>query len=155
MADKYKGISDSDIVLRYLKLEDAKELSIIGNERFISRFNWHVKYPLSVAGARRMILEGNALRAGKRKIHSFGITLKKGGRLIGVIDIYDVNLRSRRASLGYWIGGGFRLRGYASRSISIAISFAFKRLKLNKLKAESLVHNATSNHLLSKFVFNG
>jgi [ribosomal protein S5]-alanine N-acetyltransferase len=66
------------------------------------------------------------------------------------------NLRrgiSESASLGYWIGERFARQGYMTEGIKLILAFAFERLKLHRVEAACLPHNAASRQLLRKSGF--
>jgi len=66
------------------------------------------------------------------------------------------NLRrgvAESASLGYWIGERFARQGFMTEGLGLALAFAFDRLRLHRVEAACLPHNAASRRLLLKSGF--
>lgn len=60
---------------------------------------------------------------------------------------------SQAASLGYWVGAGFGGRGIMTEAVRAAIPFAFEHLRLHRIEAACLPHNAASLRVLEKAGF--
>lgn len=74
--------------------------------------------------------------------------------LLGGLTISNVRRGvAQAASLGYWIGAGFTGRGYMSEAVRAAVPFAFEQLRLHRLEAACLPHNAASLRVLEKAGF--
>ena len=55
---------------------------------------------------------------------------------------------AQAATLGYWMGEPHAGKGYMSRAVRAAIGFAFATLRLHRVEAACLPHNAASVQLL-------
>ena len=64
------------------------------------------------------------------------------GESVGIIDIYDISVRNRHASVAILVLPEYRNLGYASEMLESASEFAFKSLGLVALM--SLVHTTNS-----------
>ncbi len=74
--------------------------------------------------------------------------------LVGGISL--TNLRrgvAETCSIGYWAGAPHARQGYMTEGLALALKFAFERLKLHRLEAACLPHNAASRGLLLKSGF--
>jgi len=87
-------------------------------------------------------------------IYHFGIFEKKTGRLMGFMLLALVlrfNVQSARIS--YVIYNNYWKHGYGRETVSAAISFAFRKMKLHRLEAEILPHNHASIALVRSLGF--
>jgi ribosomal-protein-alanine N-acetyltransferase len=74
--------------------------------------------------------------------------------LVGGITLSNVNRgMTQTATLGYWMGERYAGRGYMIRAVRALIPFAFGGLRLHRLEAACLPHNAASMRLLEKAGF--
>jgi [ribosomal protein S5]-alanine N-acetyltransferase len=86
--------------------------------------------------------------------YSFFVFRRDDGRLVGGIGLTNVRRGvAETASLGYWIGERHARRGYAESALALALDFAFDRLRLHRIEAACLPHNAASRGLLRKAGF--
>ena len=60
---------------------------------------------------------------------------------------------AQTCSVGYWIGAAHARRGYMTRALQTLLPFVFETLRLNRLEAACLAHNAASIALLEKVGF--
>ncbi len=60
---------------------------------------------------------------------------------------------SQCCSLGYWMGASHADRGYMTNAVQAILPFVFETLKLHRLEAACLPHNAASIKLLEKVGF--
>lgn len=86
--------------------------------------------------------------------YSFFLFRLKDHALLGGIGLS--NLRrgvAETGSLGYWVGERHARQGYMSEGLRLILAFAFQRLKLHRVEAACLPHNAPSRGLLLKSGF--
>lgn len=60
---------------------------------------------------------------------------------------------AQAATLGYWMGAPYAGRGVMTRAVRAAAHFGFSSLRLHRIEAACLPHNAPSIQLLSKVGF--
>ena len=60
---------------------------------------------------------------------------------------------AQAATLGYWMGAPYAGRGFMSRAVRAAVAFGFSSLRLHRIEAACLPHNAPSIRLLEKTGF--
>jgi ribosomal-protein-alanine N-acetyltransferase len=106
-----------------------------------------MKYPFGKEEAIEVISEDKKTKNMQR----FGIDL--GGKIIGLIDLYNINLKSKKLKLGYWIGKIYRRKGYATEAIKKMIKYAFENFDVDEIIATTLVTNEASMSLLKKLGF--
>jgi ribosomal-protein-alanine N-acetyltransferase len=74
--------------------------------------------------------------------------------LLGGITLSNVNRgMTQTATIGYWMGERNANRGYMTSALRTIIPFAFGTLRLHRLEAACLPHNAPSIRLLDKLGF--
>lgn len=86
--------------------------------------------------------------------YSFFLFRREDGRLVGGIGLSNVRRGvAESGSLGYWIGERFARQGYMTAGLDLVLRFAFERLRLHRVEAACLPHNAPSRRLLLKSGF--
>ena len=74
--------------------------------------------------------------------------------LVGGISLTNVRRGvAESCSIGYWIGQRHARQGYMTEGLELTLKFAFERLRLHRLEAACLPHNAPSRGLLLKAGF--
>ena len=86
--------------------------------------------------------------------YSFFLFRHEDDALVGGIGLSNVRRGvAETGSLGYWIGERHAHRGYMTAGLQLILAFAFERLKLHRVEAATLPHNAPSRGLLVKSGF--
>jgi ribosomal-protein-alanine N-acetyltransferase len=86
--------------------------------------------------------------------YSFFLHRLEDGALVGGIGLSNVRRGvAETGSLGYWIGERHARKGYMSAGLKLVLGFAFQRLRLHRIEAACLPHNAPSRGLLVKTGF--
>ena len=70
--------------------------------------------------------------------------------LVWAIGIKNINIKDRKANLGYWIGESFWGKGIASESVTLIINYAFSVLRLEEIYAHVYSQNKRSIRVLEK-----
>ncbi len=74
--------------------------------------------------------------------------------MVGGIGLSNVRRGvAESGSLGYWVGERYARQGYMTEGLRLMLSFAFQQLRLHRVEAATLPHNAPSRHLLLKSGF--
>jgi [ribosomal protein S5]-alanine N-acetyltransferase len=82
------------------------------------------------------------------------VFLPATGALVGGITLSNVRRGvAQAASVGYWIGARYAGQGLMSDALSALVPFAFEHLRLHRLEAACLPHNAASIRVLEKAGF--
>ncbi|MCW5695895.1 MAG: GNAT family N-acetyltransferase [Bauldia sp.] len=77
-----------------------------------------------------------------------------GSLLLGGLTLSHVQRGvTQSCSLGYWMGERYAGKGYMTDAVRVALSFAFDALRLHRVEAACLPHNAASIRLLEKVGF--
>jgi len=86
--------------------------------------------------------------------YSFFVYRVEDGALVGGIGLSNVRRGvAETGSLGYWIGERYARHHYMSAGLRLILGFSFDRLKLHRVEAACLPHNAPSRGLLLKTGF--
>lgn len=128
-SDIFEYLSN-DIVTRYLGME-----SIINIEEayaIINKINTNYS-------------EGKSIR--------WGIIHKDSNKLIGTIGYDAIQIKNKRADVGYDINLNYWRRGFATEAINEIIKFGFTKLDLNRIGAVVFPDNIASLNLLEKVGF--
>ena len=140
-------IETDRLILRKLKLADVDDLVETGNDYDVHYFSFFLmKYPFTKEEAILVVKEEEHVKNLKR----FGVELKESSKIIGVIDLYNINLKSKKLKLGYWIGKDYRRKGYINEAIQKVITYAFENYDINEVIATTLLDNEPSINLLLK-----
>lgn len=80
--------------------------------------------------------------AGSKTDFVFGITKKKGGKLIGTVGLHNVNMQHRTASTTTAIGEkAYWGKGFGTEAKMLLLDFAFNALDLQTILSYVMTHN--------------
>ncbi len=153
------------LILRKPTLKDVPDLIENGNDYEIHYNSFFLmKYPFGKKEALQIISEEKNSKNMKR----FVIELKEaparhsgqsqesspaGGKVIGLFDLYNINLKESKLKIGYWIGKNYRRKGFVSEAVQFMIPFILNNFDVDKIIATALVDNSSSINLLEKMKF--
>lgn len=125
-------LKGSRISLRTLKKTDAKSFPKYANDKTVSRFIPNFPSPYTRKHAEKFIKHTwKGLR--KKTDYEFGIEYKATGEIIGMMSIMKIDRQNKNAEIGYWLAKDYRGRGIGNEALKMAIHYAFKKLKLERL----------------------
>jgi RimJ/RimL family protein N-acetyltransferase len=133
------------LVLRAPRLEDAKTVAALANDRRIAENTARIPHPYKLADAKDWISTAS-LRAEEP---TFLITLASGA----IIGACGLDLRDGAPEIGYWLGVPHWGKGYATEAVRALIDHAFTDLDHEALNAGARVTNPASRRLLEKCGF--
>ncbi len=138
------------LALRAPRLEDAKTVAALANDRRIAENTARIPHPYKTADAEGFIAGAN--KAGGEAV--FLITLRDE-TVIGACGIVMQKLmgQERTPELGYWLGVNFWGKGYATEALHAVIDYAFGDLEHSALQAGARVTNPASRRVLEKCGF--
>lgn len=88
------------------------------------------------------------------RAYPFFIFRQTDGVMLGGITLSNVTRgMTQTATIGYWMGERFASRGYMSRAVLALVPYAFGALRLHRVEAACLPHNAASIRLLERVGF--
>jgi len=133
------------LALRAPRLEDAKTVAALANDRRIAENAARIPHPYKVADAEGFI--GGANKAGSEAV--FLITLRDKT----VIGACGFMRQEETPELGYWLGVSYWGNGYATEALHAVIDYAFVDLGHEALQAGARVTNPGSRRVLEKCGF--
>jgi RimJ/RimL family protein N-acetyltransferase len=133
------------LAMRAPRLEDAKLVAALANDRRIAENTARVPHPYRLADAESFI--AGASKAGEA---AFLITLRDKTVVgaCGIMFHYD-----DMPELGYWLGVPYWGKGYATEALHALIDYAFTDLGHEALQAGARVTNPASRRVLEKCGF--
>ncbi len=134
------------LMLRAPRLEDAKAVAVLANDRRIAENTARIPHPYRLADAEDFIAK---VERGQSEA-VFVITLRDG-TLIGASGV--TRLDGQNAEIGYWLGVHHWGRGYATEALRAVIDCAFTDLHHESLQAGARVTNPASRRVLEKCGF--
>jgi [ribosomal protein S5]-alanine N-acetyltransferase len=139
------------LALRSPESEDAPTIARWLKDRRVTRpISLPAQY--TVRDAREHIAR---TRRGLRDGSSYGLSVivREDGQLVGGCGLSEVNLRQRRAHVGYWIAPPLWGKGYASEAASLLIAAGFRELGLHRIHTGALPENHASIRVLRRLGF--
>ena len=140
-----------DCHLRPLEESDAGELYALIDANRVSLSRWLPWAPGQdrdgTLGFIRHTRRQHADRAGA----TFAIVCD--GAVAGVIGCEPIAWTHRSATIGYWLGEGYRGRGTMTRAVSALAEHAFSVWELNRIEIRAAVGNARSRAIPERLGF--
>ena len=133
------------LALRAPRLEDAKTVAALANDRRIAENTARIPHPYKVKDAEGFI--GTANKAGGEAV--FLITLRDK-TVIGACGLVP---QDPAPELGYWLGVPYWGKGYATEALHAVIDYAFGDFEHDALQAGARVTNPASRRVLEKCGF--
>lgn len=149
-------ISTGTVVLRAPSMSDFDAWASLRDQSRSFLAPWEPLWPTDD-------LTRGAFRRRLRRYHSemrdstgfpFLVFTTDGMQLVGGLTLsHVVRGVTQSCSLGYWMGAPFAGRGLMTAAVRAVIPFVFDTLRLHRLEAACLPHNAASTRLLEKAGF--
>jgi len=136
------------LLLRAPKLDDAKVIARLANNRKIAEMTALIPHPYGVDDAKAWIESLSEEGQG----WTFAVTAKaEAGSLIGACG-YG-RRHDDEPEIGYWIGEPYWGRGYATEAVRAVIDHLFSATELDSLSAGCRVTNLASRRVIEKCGF--
>lgn len=133
------------LVLRAPRLEDAKAVALLANDRRIAENTRRIPHPYRRVDADDFI---SAVNVSGNEI-AFLITLHDET----IIGACGIATQDGAPDVGYWLGVKYWGKGYATESVRALIDFGFTELCHDVLQAGARVTNPASRRILEKCGF--
>jgi ribosomal-protein-alanine N-acetyltransferase len=86
--------------------------------------------------------------------YPFFVFRKEDRALVGGITLNNIRRGVAQAvSIGYWMGAPYARKGHMSAALTALLPFAHSAMRLKRIEAACLPHNAASIRLLEKLSF--
>jgi RimJ/RimL family protein N-acetyltransferase len=133
------------LALRAARLEDAKAVAALANDRRIAENTARIPYPYKLADAEQFIAG-----ASKKGEAAYLVTLRDGT----IVGACGLMFREDDApEIGYWLGVPYWNKGYATEALHALIDYAFTDLTHDAVQAGARVTNPASRRVLEKCGF--
>ena len=137
------------LILRAPKLDDAKHIAALANDKRIAENTRRIPHPYAHADAEDFIAASNVPQGDI----NFLIATRAGVPM-GVCGIaQDPHQDDDLQEIGYWLGTPFWTEGYATEAVRALIDFSFTELNHAALQAGARVTNPASRRILEKCGF--
>jgi ribosomal-protein-alanine N-acetyltransferase len=149
-------VEGAGVVLRAPQMADYAEWAALRQKSRDFLVPWEPVWPADdlTRGAFRARLRRYARELREDLGYPFFIFAAPNGPLLGGATLTNVRRGvAQSASLGYWVGEPFARRGYMSAALAALLPFAHTALRLRRVEAACLPHNAASKRLLEKLGF--
>ena len=133
------------LTLRAARLEDAKAVAALANDRRIAENTARIPYPYKLADAEQFIAGPS-----KKGEAAYLVTLRDGT----IVGACGLMFREDDApEIGYWLGVPYWNKGYATEALHALIDYAFTDLTHDAVQAGARVTNPASRRVLEKCGF--
>jgi [ribosomal protein S5]-alanine N-acetyltransferase len=139
------------VQLRWLNDDDVPALFAIFGDPQVMRYWGHPALADDNAAA-SLLADIRALFA-QRRLFQWGIALIETDAVIGTCTLGALDSKNRRAELGYALGRAHWGCGYADESLRALLAFAFSRMRLHRLTADTDPRNQASIKTLERLGF--
>ena len=134
------------LILRAPKLEDAKHVAALANDKRIAENTRRIPHPYARSDAEDFIATANTPKGDINFLIATHAGLPVGACGIATHD-------DAAPEIGYWLGTKFWNRGYGTEAVRALIDFAFTELGHYSLSAGARVTNPASRRILEKCGF--
>ncbi len=137
------------LLLRPLSPTDATSIQKLASDRHIADTTISIPHPYPDGEAEIYISKKIAeLKIGCSV--TFAIKSKLEAKLIGIIEIRDIDREHSVAELSFWLAVAAWGKGYMSEALKPVLYCGFETLSLNRIYAYHMVRNPASGKVLQK-----
>jgi RimJ/RimL family protein N-acetyltransferase len=134
------------LTLRAPRLEDAKAIAALANDRRIAENTRRIPHPYALGDAEEFIATVNHGHGEMALLIALDDGTLIGGCGLGLMD-------GQVPDLGYWLGVPYWGKGFATEAVRALIDYAFTDLDHVALQAGARVTNPASRRILEKCGF--
>ncbi len=142
-------LSTPRLLLRPFKKNDGPAVASLAGDKKIADTMISIPHPYSIEYFIEWLEKIETLLKNSAAFH-FAITLKSDEKLIGSIELRDIDRVHLQAELSLWIGSDWWNTGYATESANAVIEYGFSQLGLNRIYAHRMIRNKTCESLFNK-----
>jgi RimJ/RimL family protein N-acetyltransferase len=150
LGDRLPTLDAGRVRLRWLTDADVPALFAIFGDPQVTRYWGFAVLPDLAAAAALLADIHREFRAGT--LFQWGVEAT-GGPLVGTCTLARLDPANRRAELGFALGRAFWGRGYIAVALPAVMEFAFGRLGLHRIYADTDPRNAPSIRALERLGF--
>lgn len=139
------------LYLRKITVDDASDIFEYLSNDMVTRYLGKESL-INIEGAYDIINKIEINYSERRGIR-WGIIHKESKKLIGTIGYDAIQIKNKRADIGYDINSNYWRQGFAIEAINEVIQFGFTKLDLNRIGSVVFPDNIASLNLLKKVGF--
>jgi RimJ/RimL family protein N-acetyltransferase len=132
--------------LRWLTVSDVPALFTIFGDPEVTRYWGHDALP-NLAAAETLLADIHH-QFHLRSLFQWGVEAVESGELVGTCTLATLHRSHRHAELGFALGKAFWGRGYMRAALPVLLRFAFERLGLHRVMADTDPRNTRSIRML-------
>ncbi len=134
------------LVLRSFRLDDAQAVFAYASDPRVTRYLRFTTHR-SLADTRKFLKHVDKAHPGSPL---WAVTLCATGELIGGCGFGEYSRPNARAEIGYVLARAHWGRAYAAEAVCALLEYGFRRLKLERIHAQTFVENTRSGRVLEK-----
>ena len=141
-------IETERLIIRDLTLEDVDDLFEYCSNPVMDPF---ITFPIHQTNYQtKSFVEYVINKNDAGKDFTVGITLKESNKVIGTIDIGNINELHHFGELAYAINPNYWNKGYATEAAEAILDYGFQQKGLNRIFARCVLHNIGSEKVMQK-----
>lgn len=141
-------LENDKIKLRAPELDDLDTIFNWENDTDLWNLS-QTQLPFSRFDIEQFILQSNHDIFAEKQFR-FIIEAMHSKNIVGAIDIFDFDIKNRRAGVGILIDKNYRKLGLGSQALEVLIEYSKTTLDLHQLYCNVLMNNLVSLHLFKK-----
>lgn len=141
-----------DIILREIDYCDARDIftTIDSQRKYLGQWLPFVENTKTIEDTLGFI-QSVKNRPDDKKEHIFVILYQH--KFCGLVGFKDTDRLNRKTEIGYWISEPFQKKGIMTSSVRAMVSFAFNKLKINRIQIKCAVENHPSKKIPERMGF--
>jgi RimJ/RimL family protein N-acetyltransferase len=148
---KVERIKTERLLFRAVTMKDAADIFAYASDPEVTRYVRFVTHK-SIKDTRAFIRR--VLASYKKGVNRlWALELKATGRMIGAMAFLDWPNIHLRAELGYVVNRTYWGQGLVTEAASALCDFAFRKMKVNRIEAGTIVEHRASQRVLEKCGF--
>lgn len=148
---KFSEFDLERIILKEITLQDTKAYFNIMKLDEVTRF--YGMESLKTEEEAAAIIQSFAEMFQSKRAIRWGIILKETQAFIGTVGLNSLQIKNKKAEIGYEIHPDYWRKGYTSEAVKAILQYAFIDLGLYRIGAVTFPENTASNSLLTRLGF--
>ncbi len=144
-------ITDTLKIQTWLKI-DSEELFLLVDENRDILKEWLIWVPQIKTKKDIDIFIAKCQKEYEQKTR-FQMGLWDGKKLIGTIGIGNLDIASKKASIGYWLSEDYQGKGIMTMATKAVLNYAFETLDLNRVELKIASKNSKSTSIAERLGF--
>lgn len=147
---RQREIRTQRLLLRPFRPSDAKRVQLLAGEREVASTTANIPHPYEDGMAEAWIAgHAESLASGEGIVFAIDSPSPPAEGLVGAVGLV-LDLPSRRAEMGYWIGKPYWGLGFATEAAHAVLRYGFEEIGLERIHAHHFARNPASGRVLEK-----